>query len=657
MPNNMRFPVRHAVSFRPKISIGALLLGLLFSAIAVADAKVPLVEDGEAKAVIVLPKKATELQRTAAADFVRQVQRATGAELAIQTAGAGKPPAGHARIVLGPSAATRELGIADDLKAEEFRILTKDKDLIILARDRTGRGSNNVWGHRRAEDSRVTQWAFGYLLDRHLGVRWLWPGELGTHVPKQDHFILPQLDVRFQQPLFNREFSPAKPNPELVTWLGYHHFTGSRRSRPVQHAFRKNFMNGDWRADFLDTRPELLAESPTGTRELRVAKKPGFYKICVSHPGSAEEVLRRWRAKGRPDYWDVSPNDGSGFCTCDGCRKIDREFGKVEYSRKDIWRRPDHVNLTERYVWFWNKLLTEMRAENPNAQIGVYLYGAFREPPVHQKIHPGVYGLMVRDFDFKAWKAWADAGVDEIGLRPNWLYMGGNAPTLELQEIGSYIQQARAQKMAVFRPDCMHEYWATQGPLYYLMGRLVARPDLGMEEIIDEYCDAFGEAAPQVKRYLETWEAYHQKVIYNIPAGGSMRRDPEGLYWKVCHEHFGGLMHPLKGHWRTLPHLYGAEVMAPARAILDEASGATEDETVRRRIDFLRDGLRMVEHSAAYADAFNRKDESAKTKALAAHRAFNKAMREKHGYWNSLDLFFMKYWGLIGEEVVMSDGQ
>ena len=393
-----------------------------------------------------------------------------------------------------------------------------------------------------------------------------------------------------------------KTRTQLVLWAAHHQVAGERVDYRFAHSFRKGQTNGDWWGRFHETRPDMLAKNPAGQVGYPNGK-PDRVKLCISNPAVTEEILRLWRAAGKPDFWDVTPNDGNCFCSCDGCRKLDQEYGDVTYTKEEIWSRPPHVSLTDRYVWFWNQLIREMRKQNPNAKIGVYFYSAYRDPPKRLRLEDGIVGEIVHGFDFEFWKSWQAVGAKEIGLRPNWWHMGANAPHLPLHTVGSYIEQARENGMRWIKMDTLVEYWAAQGPYYYLVARLIARPDLSTEEIIAEYCDAFGAASADIRRYLDFWEEYHQRVAYNVPAGGSLSQDPDGLYERVCREQWGSVVHPLSGHWRTLPWIYTPEVLARGRAILDDAESKASDDPTRLRIQFLRDGLTQVEKTAAVLKA------------------------------------------------------
>ncbi len=609
-------------------------------------AEISLVEDGVAQCVIVAPPTFSDLQRLAVDDFRNAIRRASGAEIPVLSADEARNlPKSTVRILLNPEHAADQLGVTvDDLREEEFCIKSIGNTLVILARDRRSSNPN--------KNSFVTTWAFSYLLDRYVGVRWLWPGELGTVVPKRATIRIPELNVRWQPPLVRRSFnlnvipsSDPQDEKELVLWAAHHQVTGERVDYRFAHSFRKGQTNGDWWGRFHETRPDMLAKNPAGEADCPNGH-PDRVKLCISNPAVTEEILRLWRAAGRPDFWDVTPNDGNCFCTCDGCRRLDQQYGGVTYSKEEIWTRPPHVSLTGRYVWFWNQLIRKMRQENPNVRIGVYFYSAYRDPPKHLRLEKGIVGEIVHGFDFTLWKAWQAAGAEEIGLRPNWWHMGANAPHLPLHTAGSYIEQARENGMRWIKMDSMLEYWATQGPYYYLVARLIARPDLSTEEIITEYCDAFGDASADIRRYLDYWEEYHRRVAYNIPAGGSLSQNPDGLYERVCREHWGTILHPLSGHWKTLPWIYTPDVLARGRAILDDAEAKAGDEATRLRIQFLRDGLTQVEKTIAVLKA-SKSDREIPIRAL---HEFSRVARSQYGYWGSDGLWIMQHWGVIGKE-------
>lgn len=625
---------------RPKL-LNFIIFAIFSTAINAFGNPMPLIHEGQISCTVVLPENATELQQIAADEFRSIIERATGGSLLIVPEGhfAG----GRTPIVVGPSKTTKRMGYSgDDLKPEEFRIIVDNDAVIILANDIANK-------NRPERQSMVTAWAFAYLMDRYMGVVKLWPGELGTVVPRIENLQLPQMDIREQPKLFYRSFRNTY-DPEINLWNAFYQSAGFRESRPVLHSFRDGKNNGDWWGRFHQDKPEMLARGPDG-KPGHAPGRPHFCKICISNPEVTDEILRLWKKAGAPDYWDMTPNDGTRFCTCDGCRELDRKYGEVEYTREEIWTRPAHVSLTDRYVWFWNQLIRRMRVINPDIKIGVYFYSAYRNPPKKLKLEPGIFGAMVPVLDTTNWDAWIEAGASEIGLRPNWYYMGACGPSLHLHEIGRYIEHARENEMVLINMDSLYGYWATQGIKYYLTARLAQRYDLSTEDVIEEYCSAFGSAASEIRKYVDYWEAYEKQVAWNIPAGGMSSVNPNGLYENYCREKFGKVLHPLQGHWRALSGIYNADVMKEARNILKSASAKAKDSFTRRRIEYLEAGLDHVELCAALVDA----PKSNKQAHVRQVLQFNQDMTAKFGYWGSRELFMMQTFGILGKEINVDD--
>lgn len=480
--------------------LAATALILSLSASSTDGRELTLVQDGKANCAMVVPAEATDLQKAAVEDFTRTVRRASGAEIpVIKEAEAARLSSNTVRIVLGPGPLAEKLGFkGDDLKPEEFRLITADNAIVVLARDLPSSSSraSRTWG-----ESRVTTWALSYILDRHLGVRWLWPGELGTVVPARRTIRVPELDVRWQPTQLGRNFRSSR-GPEVLLWSAHHQVTGGRQNYRFSHSFRRGSDNGEWWDRFHESRPDNFAKNSAGEIAYTNNDKE-FFQLCVSNPAVTEQIVRGWEEAGRPDFWDVTPNDGSGYCTCDNCRALDLKYGGVTYSKEDIWKQAPHVSLTDRYVWHWNQLIRIMREKNPNVRIGVYYYSAYRNPSRTLKVEDRIVGQIVHGFDFSFWKSWQAVGAKEIDLRPNWWHMGANGPNLPLRQAGEYVEQARKSGMRLFLMDSLMEYWAAQGPYYYVMARLAARPDLTTEDVISEYCEAFGKAAPETRRYLD----------------------------------------------------------------------------------------------------------------------------------------------------------
>src|SRR5690554_2897068 len=449
-----------------KTFVGLLVCVLVFSISCKTSTSFILVDNGIAKAVIVAPSEMTPHQQLAVDYFIDVIYKSTGAKLnVIPESDFNNDDKSTPHIILGPSLFTSNLmGDNDVLLPEQYRILSRDNNLIVLATD--------IGNKDFKYSSFVTLWALDYILENYVGVKWLWPGTTGTVIPKHSTIKIPSIEVSEQPYLEKRKFRYYTDNEELIRWCAHHQVVGERKSYEMGHAFTDKSNNGNWWTKFSKTKPELLAKDPNGKVTLRNPSRADFFKLDISNPDVVQEVLRLWKDAGRPDFWNVAPNDSRGFCTCDRCLAIDRQYGYV-YTKEQIWSEP--VNLTDRYVWFWNQLISEMKKENPDVQIGTYFYSVYRNAPKSLKLESGIVGGLVSGFDFSSWQEWTEAGASGIGLRPNWWHMGANGPHLPLTVAGNFIIKARQNKMIYIDMDSLMEYWATQGPYYYLVARLVSK--------------------------------------------------------------------------------------------------------------------------------------------------------------------------------------
>jgi hypothetical protein len=133
---------------------------------AAAPSPVTLAREGRATATIVVADGAPAAQREAAGELAAYLRKITGADFPVRTA--GQKPRGT-QVILGGGA--RELG------PEGFCIRTQGGNLLLTGADDDG-----------------VAFAVYTLLERHLGVRWFWPGELGEVVPRQRTVAVGPLD-------------------------------------------------------------------------------------------------------------------------------------------------------------------------------------------------------------------------------------------------------------------------------------------------------------------------------------------------------------------------------------------------------------------------------------------------------------------------------
>lgn len=533
-------------------------------------------EDEAAKAIEQAVSRAIE-------ELQYHLERATGKRLPIVSENESHSiPEDHVRILIGPGSVTENLGLRFDAFDEQtYQISTIDNYLVLA-----GKSPESI------------QYAVHRFLDLELGVRWLWPGEVGTYVPQSNNIVLSSdLGIIDHPPLQWRHFYARPPDAmrkEYDLWQSRHMLGGERRY-PVSHSFLH------WWDEYGEDHPELFAQTrgdfqPT----MRDGEVRGHrFKHCVTEEKVDEFIIKEWKAAGSPDYWDIANNDGPGqHCLCDRCLATDYPQGQ---SMEDIWygaRYHDtEANMTVRYVTFWKRVLEKMRAINPDVKLGAYAFSDYRyAPPPGTDLEGMVISVVGAYWEYDDWLAWYETGA-ELKMRPNWWHTGVVAPHLPLHSQGDFLKFAMEHELIAIRIGSLKGYWGAQGPLYYLIARLSYHPNRSVDEIISEFTDAFGTAKPVIDEYLAYWEDLTDRARYGIRAG-IIHPEP-GLYETLAIKHD---LDEFKGSarqtfWRILPYLYTEDVVNKGYEILDRADAMAADDRgyVKERIQFLRDGLRYLE--------------------------------------------------------------
>ncbi|MGM0492293.1 MAG: DUF4838 domain-containing protein [Armatimonadota bacterium] len=547
-----------------------------------AHAEVVLVDDGQPAAAIVTAERPSAAAREAATFLREYIERISGTELPIVTE--ADAPDGS-RILVGASALTEALGYApDDLALEQAIVRVHDGDVVVIGDDEKPTGGA-LMGTRHA----------AVMLLRELGVRWLWPGDLGTVTPEQTTIALPaDLSLDWTPRLLKRGLRSARYNDrvqrgldalgwsaddfkamharDIAPWYVAHR-TGGSFAGSYGHAY------GNYYQRFHDEHPEWFAMQPDGTREQgNIGNRS---RLCVSNPELiaqiAQEKIAELHERPDVDCVSISPNDGGAatFCTCDACEAWDAPDGPtIEFYWPGVEnRRKEHVSLSDRYARFYNEIAKLVAQEHPDRLLGAYAYSAYRTVPIDQTLEPniliGFVGITYvnrenYEADMETFSGWADRSSN-IFWRPNLLNGGMGFPQNFARALARDVAAMADRGLTVTDFDCQYQHWALKGLTYYTLAEMLAEPDADPNAIIDDYCAAgFGPAAEHVRAYFDALEAVTDQV-YEDSAYIGRKQNPE-----------------------VLAAYYDDETLATLGAHLDAArASAADDETILARIDFL----------------------------------------------------------------------
>jgi len=572
-----------------------------------------LVKDGKAVAVVVVPPDSDEHEKLAVQDLVTYVEKISGAKLEVAPVKAADVAAfanqlkqqGKTPVLLGRNAFIgRE--VAADLNIRGSFTLESDKDSVLIAGPYEG-----------------TYYGVLELLEQQ-GVRFFMPGDLGTVIPE-----FKTIEVReqktYQAPSFpSRWYQEPDLQWQKRVRCGGEIFGGGHGIKAPPYALNKQ--TGKYE-------PEANAEYYGLVNGQRVPRQH-----CVSNPKlieySANYIIEQRRKTGR-NVFPLGPNDGSGMCECPNCRALDTG---------DYDAFSGELSVTDRYIWFFNRVLEKVHAEFPDVKVAFYVYHTYMRPPLREKPNPAIQGAL------------APIGLDRIHGFSNpiapekgyakWLFQEWGKLLPELYDRGywsnlsdpgvTFIINSRLRDEIPACYDMGVKGWRTQTfpnyasqfPGMYLAGKLMWNHKLDVDALLqDTYDKFFGPASRPMGEYITLMDAALRDGDYTT-----------GSAWDI-------------------PHFYPPTLRTRARALLDEGAQRANGKGVYAdRVKLITQTFDMTEAFCKMLEARNRLDlvaaktELDKCDAVAAElMAYDPPMLSK-GRFSTYDQYMRRFFRHASEQ-------
>ncbi len=563
-----------------------LLIAIAALTLTGAFAEVTLVADAQARAVLIVPSEPAPVAQYAAEELAWHIEKATGVALPILPEDE-EPDDLLARVYIGPVRAAYDAEIpVDALDGEETVLLTADDALFIVGDDDDGDPLDIAV---RAG----TLWGVYELLERVAGARWLWPGDLGAHVPATETVTVPDLDERFTPDLMQRKVrSGIMKAEDLITPTfseealeAYKHDQAvfMRRHRQGQvHPLRYGHAFHWWWNEYGEEHPEWFQLLDNGKRGPTSPAGAWNVAMCVSNPDLHQKIIADWQQwlAENPGQWrniNACENDCGGRCVCDNCL---------------AWDAADQQGLTVaegrstslRYAKFW-KAVHQLAAQvDPDAIVTAYAYNNYRFPPTEPiELNENIFVGYVPNMYFPRsdaqqqrilgeWDGWRETGA-RMFYRPNYLLIAHCMPLIYSEQMIEELQHMYRNGLVATDYDSCPGAWGTMGPLLYTLLRFHTRPEQSAADSLAEYCEGFGPAAGQVRQYFEFWENHVYDTLLSLSD-----RDRSGrLFWLYFAKN-DHIIFPLSA-WDE-----AGRILASAEAAAADAGEFAE------RVTFLRTG-------------------------------------------------------------------
>jgi hypothetical protein len=617
-----------------------------------AQSQVKVVTEGIAQAVVVTAEKPTETAAYAVQELVKHVKLAT--DVILDIIPESKAPMDvNTLIYVGQTKAALRQGIdVERLPRETFVMRSVGNDLFILGRESDANPLD------RSNPDIGTLFGVYEFLEEFVGVRWLWPGELGTYIPRTNTINVPAIK-QMEEPalLFRRLRSHGhiiSENSENAR-LGFSPEVARNYHEALDVLYRRHRMGGmdvhpptghntiDWRI-YGDKHPEWFVLTRNGTRgNPRPGHEDPQISLCVTNEELQDFIVEQWDGKST---LVLGPEDAAGRCICDKCRAWDGPqpktapwFATLMYDdpyKTDVF----YGQTSDRYARFWKIIREKAAKQNPNVLVSVsYLYeNEFTAPVTNIKLDKNFYGEFVqwRDPNLRyfpmpeaafewikeQWLGWKKTGI-RMGYRPNYLHDGYVMPYFDTWQSGKFFKFAYEHGMEGTDFDMNTGQWAVQGLRLYMHLRLHSNPELKIKKIREEYFSAFGPAAESIKRFCDYWENYAIENVLNFIENMEVRR-----YAK----------YPLQAH-----EAFPLKVFAPATAILEQAleeARTSPQPEFEERVKFLQVGIEHARLTVKLAAIYNGNQNVPEDRLDEAKEALRKLVQfrkdNQHLYFSDL---------------------
>ena len=595
------------------LAFSLLVWGCVCSAVEYDQGERRIIVEGPAEKVenveIVVPEQ-TRLLKFTARELSTILRKATGREIPVTS----KPTEGRFSIFLGDNSYSRKAGLAvERLPEGGFYILRSGNSLYLAGLD-SGKDSpeDNRWGQRYPKRTLTAAYDF---LERFAGVRFYFPGEIGTVIPKRSGLFLPRrIDILDRPDLIDTSYYSRDPQ-----WYDGGVFDGLKgmtldilRYRmsdfciPFGHGLA--FMNYTER--FGRSHPEYFARKTDGTRSFKIRdgrKTVQWEHLCYSS-GIREIIYQDVKAyftgvppegRGIPGwnvnaaagkYFSVMPDDGLIWCACPACSRLAPGGAGTGYVGKDAPSR-----RISNHLWkLTADIARRLGEEKIKGNVTQMAYGVMdRIPdcdiPSNVAVQLAVLGLgkgwscsaerSMYDVDRERIESWSRKIRGRVSI---WAYPGKygqkdipGLPAMMPHEIGRYFKAFGGKISGAFMEMETDRAIFTYLNLY-MFGKMSWNPDYDPEALLREHhLLMFGKGAPMMTEFYDDLEMlWCEKVI------GNVMNTPVGPIFSIPHK------------IELFTDVYSKERLRKFNALFDRAEkAAAGDADSLRRIRFIREHM------------------------------------------------------------------
>ncbi len=500
------------------------------------EAKISLCHQGQATVEVIYPAKSSPVVKYAAQELALRLSQSFGCEIKPNQIPSGTQPA----IIVGDLELAAKHGLdLETLDRDGYFIKTIGNQCLIIGKDApNGRPDRQTGFYERG-----TLFASYEFLERFLGVRYYFPGEIGTIVPKYQNFALPDIDLAdrpdnqfrsiYTVQLGEGEYWYSGYTPADIRRESYLRLRENTRRIPNCHG-----INGLQLPErFAKDHPEYFALRANGTREdgtggTRNDSVHGH--VCFSSAGLKEEIYldaealllgksyqdrnlpRSWGSHHIAPFFNLMPNDSMARCHCPGCWQY--------FKDNDPQKASD-------FIWSWySDIAKRLKENNIPGFVTTMAYDVYRTIP-SMDLPDNIIVMLAQSgpwVEYGPNKAKNDALVaawkEKLGAKLYlWTYptkigsMLPGIPNVAPRATASYFKRQAPHIFGAFY-EAETDVWLFGHLNYYVFSKLMWDNNTDVEALLQEYCQLmYGPAQAEMLEFFDSLEKHWiQDILTNI---------------------------------------------------------------------------------------------------------------------------------------------
>jgi len=500
------------------IVVDLLLVSSAFAASHNTNKKIVIVDQNQAKALILVYDNATAQVKAASAELAKYIRISTGADVKLQKFSEMKDDQGKVRIIIKTANVVQNENAKLFAPSDEFSIVFPDKKTIVI-------GGATDWG---------TEFGVYEFLERYVGVRWLMPGPAGAFVPVREKLSVPIHNIREKTTFGSRLLSGLRGSEQNL-WARHNRMHGQIK---FHHNLLKLFPPGKYTITHPEFFPVLKGQ--------RYLPKEGTerWQPCFTAPRIVEEAVKNvcdYFAKHPEETsYSLGVNDGGGQCECDTCR------AKIGTAKNFLGMR----DVSDTYFEWANAVVEGVLKQYPDKWFGCLAYSEIAQAPSRVRVHPRIVPFLTYDR-----MKWVDDRFEKQGkaITESWGerassigwydYIYGTpylVPRVYFHKMADYYRYGHEHGVRALYAEA-YPNWG-EGPKLYVTLKLQWNPYLDVDKLLSEWYEKCvgKEAAPYLKAYYDLWEGFWTTRVQNSKwfknDGQYLRFDQAGYLDLVMHE-------------------------------------------------------------------------------------------------------------------------